>query len=683
MTHLVSTKTRFVTMTSVAALMALGLSGTSAQAACTKVVKLVTCTGTTLAFVDATAGVTVQVETSAIVNSRTGATAPAIRLLGSGATVNNDGTINAAAGGYGVSIEQGGTIKNLSNGIIIGGKEVAVVIQNGPAVIQNAGTITNGLGDAIITSTGNFKTTITNRTGGKIASSNRGIVLLSFGKDTFGNKTTVTNETGAQISGDIGIEVSGSTGQDATIINNGSLVGRTFSIKGGDATLDIVNNGSIKGSLSLGNEKSFVHNNASGSIDGDIIVGAGYASIVNAGNISGKLDLGGNDNLVENYQTGVIVKNIKALAGNDRITNDGRIGTDMAAPIEIDLGNGNNSLVNSATGNIFGKVMLGAGNDEIQNDGRITGSLELGSGYNILINSGKLDIVTGVQKGILGDVKGAGGVDDITNSGFMGGNVALGGGDNMLTNDAGGSIAGVIITTSGKDTVTNNAGAKILGGITLGTGDDTVTNSGSIGGNIDLGDGKDSLILNIGMSVTGMVVDGGSGTDRLVLAGGLAGESQTFDNTITNFETLMKNDAGKWVLGRNYGFTTSEINGGVLEIGKNFTLTASVGVKGGVLTGAGKVAGDVTVTGPGVLRPGDGSTGVLTVQGDVTVGAGSFVDVSVGPGLDQTQLAVTGNVNLGNGTLRVTVAPGFYKGNASYDVITAGGAVNLKFAFPL
>ena len=251
----------------------------------------------------------------------------------------------------------------------------------------------------------------------------------------------------------------------------------------------------------------------------------------------------------------------------------------------------------------------------------------------------------------------------------------------MLTNDAGGSIAGVIITTSGEDTVTNNAGAKILGGITLGTGDDTVTNSGSIAGNIDLGDGKDSLILNIGMSVTGMVVDGGSGTDRLVLAGGLAGESQTFDNTITNFETLIKNDAGKWVLGRNYGFTTSEINGGVLEIGTGFTLTSgSVGVNAGVLTGGGQVAGNVTVTGPGVLRPGDGSTGVLTVQGDVTVGAGSFVDVSVGPGLDQTQLAVTGNVNLGNGTLRVTVAPGFYKGNASYDVITAGGAVNLKFA---
>ena len=74
-------------------------------------------------------------------------------------------------------------------------------------------------------------------------------------------------------------------------------------------------------------------------------------------------------------------------------------------------------------------------------------------------------------------------------------------------------------------------------------------------GNIVLGGGDDRLTLNMGMGMSvGGTIDGGLGTDRLFLDGGMAGESQTFNNTVSGVELLVKDGAGKWVLGNNYSF---------------------------------------------------------------------------------------------------------------------------------
>ena len=136
MTHLISTKTRFVTMTSVAALMVLGLSGTSAQAACPKVGTIVTCNGMTVRYSDAAANITVNVETMATVSSGTGS---AVFLSGAGVVINNYGAIDAATGISGAVVRQGGVIANFKGASIKGGTESAVFVQGGPANIQNAG----------------------------------------------------------------------------------------------------------------------------------------------------------------------------------------------------------------------------------------------------------------------------------------------------------------------------------------------------------------------------------------------------------------------------------------------------------------------------------------------------------------------------------------------------------------
>lgn len=222
--------------------------------------------------------------------------------------------------------------------------------------------------------------------------------------------------------------------------------------------------------------------------------------------------------------------------------------------------------------------------------------------------------------------------------------------------------------------------STVAGNVRGGDNVDYMTNAGTIRGGVDLGAGDDNLALNMGMSVGGNI-DGGLGNDTLTLGEGVANQSQTFNNTVSNVELLLKSGAGKWVLDNNYSFGVF-VNAGELNIATTRTVVATGGVVvgGGTFSGQGTVQGNVTVGG-GILHPGDGTTGTLTVTGDVTVNAGSFVEVSVVLWTAQTKLAVGGNVNLGgNGTLRVSIAPGFYKANASYDVITAGGAVNGQFA---
>jgi uncharacterized protein with beta-barrel porin domain len=98
------------------------------------------------------------------------------------------------------------------------------------------------------------------------------------------------------------------------------------------------------------------------------------------------------------------------------------------------------------------------------------------------------------------------------------------------------------------------------------------------------------------------------------------------------------------------------------------------------LSGEGTIAGNLLVT-KGIVIAGNETTGTgtLTVSGNYTNSADSILDISVGPGAQQTKLAVGGNITL-DGTLRLSLQLGLVKGNATYDIITYGGMRTGQFA---
>ena len=68
-----------------------------------------------------------------------------MQISGSG-TVNNYGTISANSTGYGVSLDNGGTVTN--SGSITGG-ENAVIIQGAGGQLINSGTISSRVDDGV------------------------------------------------------------------------------------------------------------------------------------------------------------------------------------------------------------------------------------------------------------------------------------------------------------------------------------------------------------------------------------------------------------------------------------------------------------------------------------------------------------------------------------------------------
>jgi hypothetical protein len=121
-------------------------------------------------------------------------------------------------------------------------------------------------------------------------------------------------------------------------------------------------------------------------------------------------------------------------------------------------------------------------------------------------------------------------------------------------------------------------------------------------------------------------------------------------------------------------------NGSYTQLGGNTALaggqlkaTGGVAIQGGALSGPGTIQGNLTNA--GLIRPGDGGTGVLTIQGNYTQTAAGELDVNLGgttAGTQYDQLAVTGAATL-DGILAVKLVNGFSPSlGASFQVLVFG-----------
>ena len=494
-------------------------------------------------------------------------------------------------------------------------------------------------------------------------------------------------------------------------------------ITGTDAAETVVNNGTIAGAVALGGGDDRFVEGAGSRVEGDVDGGAGtntYAAQL-AGDRSGlgrrsnfqRLAVTGNGTLTLGLDQSFDAVELQGaglnltLAGNrvGAVT-----GSDAAEQLRVDgdiasvaLGAGDDLLalgVSDAAGRYEG----GAGQDMLRFTA--TGPVVLrgtATGFEAVSVAGHALTVTGTL-GSAGAPLALGDDDlslTIARGGTLAGVVDLGAGNDVLRLAAGSVLQGTVAGGAGTDRATLElAGDRTLAGGAL-TGFETLTTEGTgtlslagahAFGRIDTG--SDLTIAAGGSLTTGQVaftggdqrltiaggfagaVDGGAGTDRILVSGGSAAAPVAFTN-VARVEALAMTGGHATVSGQA-SFGAVALTGGRLVGLAGSTLNASqfqVG-QGATFGSAGIVNGDVAVA--GILSPG-ASPGTMTVNGNVALAGGSVSLFELTPTVSDA-LVVNGAVTIATGATLQIVSSGSLRPGTSYDLIVASGGISGGYA---
>jgi len=249
------------------------------------------------------------------------------------------------------------------------------------------------------------------------------------------------------------------------------------------------------------------------------------------------------------------------------------------------------------------------------------------------------------------------------------------------------ATGGGAITNSGTISSTNTSGI-----LTRASAAAEIINSGTISGAVYAIDFAASgggsatahtVRLRTGSTLNGNV-RGGAATDSLVLEGTGSESIAKF----LNFETLAMQGA-EWSLSGAGSFSTSALVGtGLLSV--NGTLTSPLVTVDPLarLGGSGTIIG--AVTNKGTLAAGN-SIGTLSVQGSVTLEAGSTLETEVNAAGQADLVNVTGAATINGGTVSVLAASGAYAPSTQYTIVSttagrtgvfSGVTSNLAFLAP-
>jgi outer membrane autotransporter protein len=398
-------------------------------------------------------------------------------------------------------------------------------------------------------------------------------------------------------------------------------------------------------------------------------------SVVNSGSISGGNGIwieGGSSGTVDNQSgasiqgnTGAIVLNIAGTA-----TNAGTI-TSNGQAVGLNAGG---TFTNLAGGLVQGHgdsnavaVVLGS-NRVVTNSGTIQSS-DTGFATGVSLQNGTLTNNSGGQ--ILGAYNGVwangSSATAIANAGLIEASKAQGGGSAIEVDGGGTIVNSGIVRSSTSNATTTDAGIQF-------TGTGSITNSGTIqslsGGRAILftGAATHTLTLDTG-SVLGGNVQGGSGTDNLVLKG----TGSEAINKFASFETLSMQGAD-WTLTNSGTFATStQVQSGVLRITGQLT-TASITLTGGTLELAHATAGVIDAVSPATVTFNGGSLR-STVTGSLSnnlsfIGAGT---ISVASGQTAT---FTGSSVLENASALIRFGTASDTGTIQFNVFGGGGSTS-------
>lgn len=645
--------------------------------------------------------------------------------------LGNDLLARTIAGGI-QTINTTDTIRNLAGGQIIGNVDLGT----GNDVFENIGTLTGdlrlGAGDDtfIYAAASSF----TGMAYGNDGVDTLLVDLSGNGSINFdqfrGFETLSQRGQGiVSIRGTTDQATLGIAGSNITI-----AAGTTFDaqgatvLQGSDAVETLTVAGTVGGAVDMGGGADVVTLSQGGLIDGDLLMGAGNDRVVlGGGTVSGTINGGdGSDTIAfQLTQDSSNLPNVTSFESLD-VTGDHRLTLDMNQSFDVITLNGGADLTlnpGATAGHTIGQingdataqdvvlnvaltggVNLGGGNDSLSMSlgGALSGGLDGGEGADTLNLA--LTAASSITGGLNGfETVNVAGASPLT----LGGTIAAGqtvnfdGSDSNLILDAGASILGTVNGGAGNDLLTVNTiagGTSTIGaGVTgfenvAASGPGTLVLNGTSsyqtvainGGNLSLAagaalaagsttfDGANSVLtIGAGATITGPV-NGGEGTDRLVLNQGANEVRQLGSLNFTGFEQLETGGAGELRVDTNAAFDSVAFNGGRMTVVAGATLTAPVTGNDGanVLDVRGSIAGNVGL-GAGddrlILAGLDSVTGTRT-GGDGTdtlefTAAGTAASPASwnGTGFDSFE-----NLTVSGGVLSLT-------GNANYQTIAVAG----------
>ncbi|MDD1453027.1 hypothetical protein NHF48_022270 [Sphingomonas sp. H160509] len=284
----------------------------------------------------------------------------------------------------------------------------------------------------------------------------------------------------------------------------------------------------------------------------------------------------------------------------------------------------------------------------------------------------------------------------VATGGTLVGAIDLGAGNDGFRLAAGGTLLGTVSGGAGTDTAT----LELAGDRTLGTdmlrdfeilnseGNGTLTLTGAqsyehvnAAANLTVGSGASLMApvefgagdnrFTIAGAFAGSV-DGGNGTDTILVSGGSAAAPVAF-SSIANVEAFGMT-AGYATIAGNASLSNVDMSGGrLVGLAGSTIRAAQIAVRSGATFGsAGSVIGNIAVA--GTLSPG-ASPGTMTVTGNVSLASGSVSLFEITPTIAD-KLVIDGGLSIASGaTLRI-VADGAIRPGTSYDLIVASGGIS-------
>ncbi|MGQ3040811.1 MAG: autotransporter-associated beta strand repeat-containing protein, partial [Brevundimonas sp.] len=582
--------------------------------------------------------------TTTLAGARSGANAAAVTLTGTNTTLTVAST-GSLAGGQHAGVRISGTNNTVNNFGLITNVGTGGESQWGAgiAVLSGAGTtttISNGSGSNATAAISGRNAAINHISGsaGTLVVNNYGSLFgdLYNGIENQGGSgaLTVNNFAGATINGQGnaggGNGISNGSAALLTVVNAGSIYGRTHAISSGSA-IALTNSGRLEGINSAAvNAGAGLTLQNTGYIYADLAPALSLASggtIVNGGS-----GLTPAQNLASRIESGSSAAIYSANGALD-LTNYGRI---------VAAGNG----VQIGTGGAY------TGAVSVTNAGLIQGS----SADGIILNAA--GTITNLSGGVISGVASNGGV----------GIRLTGNGTHTLNLNAGSTVTGSVEASATSGANTTVLGGALNGSYAGGTGADsfTLASTGSVTGGVSLGSGTDAFTYEGG--TFGGSIDGGAGTDSFTSNLGLAGVRTVSLSNVTNFETLA-HQSGTLTLTGTGGFANgASVSGGRLNV--DGTMNAALGVaSGAALGGIGTINGAVTMANGSTLFGAQGST--LTMS-SLALGSGSFIDATFTGAGGSALFNVTGNLTL-DGTVNVSSVGAF--GMGVYGLLTYGGTL--------
>ena len=536
----------------------------------------------------------------------------------------------------------------------------------------------------------------------------------TFRFDTIGvSGGNVTVAAGQVLSSTGAVTISGGDGAE-TVTNAGTITGSVDMGAGDDR---VVNTGSIRGAVLLGAGNDRFVEGAGSSVMGGVDGGAGddLYTVMLAGNRSGigqssnfeRLSVEGNGTLGLTLDQGF--QSI-ALAGT---------GLNLAlGGFTVGAVTGSDAAETLAVDGDIATISLGAGNDELAlGTTRASGLYMGGAGSDLLRFTANAPVTlagtaTGFERVAL-----AGGALTVAGTlGTTGTALTFGDGAQSVVVAAGGTLAGTIDLGAGNDGFRLAAGGTLIGTVSGGAGTDTATLE--LAGDRTLGtdmlrgfeilnsegngtltltsaqsyervNAATNLTIGSGASLTAPVVfgagdnrftiagafagsvDGGNGTDTILVSGGSAAAPVAF-SSIANVEAFGMT-AGYATIAGNASLSNVDMSGGrLVGLAGSTIRAAQIAVRSGATFGsAGSVIGNIAVA--GTLSPG-ASPGTMTVTGNVSLASGSVSLFEITPTIAD-KLVIDGGLSIASGaTLRI-VADGAIRPGTSYDLMVASGGI--------